>query len=80
MTGGTALSHAQNGASPKSKRAVPRLALRRSEAAEAIGVSLDFFEQHVQPEIAVVHVGRLLLVPTPELEAWLRRNARELPA
>lgn len=44
-----------------------RIALTKQEAAAAIGVSLDFFEQHVQPELAVVRQGRKVLVPVAEL-------------
>jgi excisionase family DNA binding protein len=54
---------------------VPRLALSKAEAAEALGVSIDFFEEHVMPELRVVRRGRRRLVPVPELERWLRQNA-----
>jgi len=52
-----------------------RLALSPSEAAEAIGVSRDFFDEHVRPELRVVRRGRRLLVPVRELERWLERSA-----
>ena len=52
-----------------------RLALTRSEAAAAIGVSLDSFERYVQPELRLVRRGRLRLVPVVELERWLVREA-----
>jgi hypothetical protein len=52
-----------------------RLALTRSEAAAAIGVSLDSFERYVQPELRLVRRGRLRLVPIRELERWLDREA-----
>jgi excisionase family DNA binding protein len=54
---------------------VPRIALTRSEAAEALGMSLDSFERHAQPELRLVRRGRLRLVPVRELERWLERNA-----
>ena len=52
-----------------------RLALSASEAAEAIGVSRDFFDEHVRPELRVVRRGRRVLVPVRELERWLDREA-----
>jgi hypothetical protein len=55
--------------------AAVRLALTRSEAAAAIGVSLDSFERYVQPELRLVRRGRLRLVPIRELERWLDREA-----
>jgi excisionase family DNA binding protein len=54
---------------------VPRLALSKVEAAEALGVSVDFFEQHVMPELRVVRRGRRRLVPVAELQRWLDANA-----
>jgi len=54
---------------------VPRLALSVSEAAEALGVSTDFFAEHVAPELRVVRRGRRKLIAVRELEAWLDRNA-----
>jgi excisionase family DNA binding protein len=52
-----------------------RLALSRSEAAEALGISLDSFEPYVQPELRLVRRGRLRLIPVAELERWLDSNA-----
>jgi excisionase family DNA binding protein len=57
------------------ERDVPRFSLTRSEAATSLGVSVDFFEQHVQPELRLVRRGRLVLVPTAELERWVAQNA-----
>jgi excisionase family DNA binding protein len=54
---------------------VPRLALSKAEAAEALGVSVDFFEEHVMPELRVVRRGRRRLIPTGELMRWLDANA-----
>ncbi|MGH2964235.1 MAG: hypothetical protein ACRDMH_02475 [Solirubrobacterales bacterium] len=53
----------------------PRLALTRSEAAASLGVSLDSFERHIQPELRLVRRGRLRLVPVRELDRWLEREA-----
>jgi hypothetical protein len=56
--------------------ALPRLALRvPDEAAAAIGVSADFFDQHVRSELRLVRRGRLIFVAVAELDRWLRENA-----
>lgn len=61
--------------------APPRIALTKQEAAAAIGVSVDFFEQHVQPDLKLIREGRKVLIPTAELERWVReRAARTLGA
>lgn len=52
-----------------------RLALRPDEAAHVIGVSRDFFDAHVRPDIRLVRKGRITLVPVAELERWLDLNA-----
>jgi hypothetical protein len=57
------------------KPRVPALALRLEDAAAALGVSLDFFNENVRPEVRVVRRGRLRLVPVAELERWLSENA-----
>ena len=54
---------------------IPRLALDRSEAAAALGMSLDSFERHVQPTVRMVRLGRMRLVPISELERWLAEHA-----
>jgi hypothetical protein len=51
------------------------LALTCNEAAASIGMSLDSFERHVQPTLAMIRRGRLRLVPVRELERWLDSNA-----
>lgn len=50
-----------------------RLALSPSEAADALGVSRDFFDEHVAPELRLVRRGRKVLVAVSELERWLAR-------
>jgi excisionase family DNA binding protein len=52
-----------------------RLALSPDEAASALGVSRDHFDEHVRPELRVVRRGRRVLVPVRELERWLDREA-----
>ena len=58
---------------------VPRLALTKAEAAEALGVSVDFLEQHVMPELRVVRRGRRRLIALGELERWLQRSGEAVP-
>jgi excisionase family DNA binding protein len=48
-----------------------RLALSKREAADALGVSVDFLEEHVMHELRVVRRGRRRLIPVRELERWL---------
>jgi excisionase family DNA binding protein len=54
---------------------VPRLALSPTEAAEVLGVSRDFFDEHIAPELRIVRRGRRKLIATRELERWLERQA-----
>jgi hypothetical protein len=54
---------------------VPRVALSRQEAATSLGMSLDSFERHVQPELRLIRRGKLRLVPLAELERWANENA-----
>jgi excisionase family DNA binding protein len=57
------------------KQSDKRLALSKAEAAEALGVSVDFLERHVIAELRVVRRGRRRLIPVRELERWLEQNA-----
>src|SRR5438067_6029687 len=56
-------------------RDVPRLALRPEEAAAALGVSRDYFDEHVASELRWVRRGRLKLVSLVEMNRWLDREA-----
>ena len=56
-------------------RAVPRVALTRAEAAAALGISIDSFERHVQPELRIIRRGRMRLIPLTDLERWAEENA-----
>lgn len=57
---------------------VPRIALTPGEAAAAIGVGPDFFDENVAPHLRLIRRGRKRLVPVSELERWVAENA-ELP-
>jgi excisionase family DNA binding protein len=50
------------------------LALTLDEAAASLGVSRDYFDEHVRPELRVVVRGRRRLVRIGELERWLAEN------
>jgi excisionase family DNA binding protein len=52
-----------------------RLALSKAEAAAALGVSVDFFEEHVMHELRIVRRGRRRLIPVEELRRWLDESA-----
>lgn len=52
-----------------------RLALRPREAAAASGIC-ERALRTLQPELPCVRIGRSLLYPVRELEAWLSRRAR----
>src|SRR4051812_42923967 len=54
---------------------LPRLALTKREAAEALGMSIDSFERYVQPDLRVVRRGRMRLIPVRELQRWVDENA-----
>lgn len=58
----------------------PRLSLSVAEACEALGVSWDFWAEHVAPEVRIVRRGRRKLVPVRELDAWLENNAERVLA
>lgn len=51
------------------------LAVNKSQAAELLGVSEDYFDDYVRPEVRIVRKGRRILVPVKELEKWLERSA-----
>ena len=53
----------------------PRLALSQQDAADALGVSADFFQQHLRHELRCVRRGRRRLYPVAELERWLTESA-----
>lgn len=56
---------------------IPRFALTPAEAAAAIGVGPDFFDQNVAPHLRLIRRGRKRLVPVRELEKWVIENSDE---
>lgn len=59
----------------KGARPIPRVALTRSEAAVALGVSVDHFDRHIRPQLRAVQSGKLRLWPVRELEKWAESAA-----
>ena len=57
---------------------MPRITLRPEEAAEALGVSRDFFDEQVAPELKVIRRGRLKLYAVRELERWAEAEAERV--
>ncbi len=51
------------------------LALSREQAADALGVSVDFLDAKVIPDLRIVRKSRRVLVPVRELERWLEANS-----
>jgi excisionase family DNA binding protein len=54
---------------------IPRIALTVPEAAASLGVGVDFFREHVQPELRIIRKGSKRLVPVLELQRWADENA-----
>ncbi|MGZ4380863.1 MAG: hypothetical protein ACXVZ2_06835 [Gaiellaceae bacterium] len=41
-----------------------------------LGVSRDFFDEHVKPELRIIRRGRkTILIPLAELERWVDESA-----
>jgi hypothetical protein len=59
----------------KNQQVLPRLAYSPAEAAAVLGVSRDYFDEHIGPELRWVRRGRRKLVSVRELEKWLDMSA-----
>jgi excisionase family DNA binding protein len=58
------------------RRALPRLSVKPEEAAEMLGVSRDYLDEHIKPELRIVRRGsKTILIPVAELERWLEKSA-----
>ena len=73
-------SRARANGLPRGKTLGPRLALSPDEAAALLGVSRDYFDEHVLDELRIVRRGRRILVALSELERSLDRARRALPS
>lgn len=54
---------------------MPRLAHNKTEAARVLGVSVDFFDEHIAHELKCVRRGKRRLYPHWELVRWLDAEA-----
>jgi hypothetical protein len=64
-----------NGGMTKNIAPPQRLILRvPSEAAAALGVSDEFFDQHCRPELRLIRRGRYTFVAVSELQRWADAN------
>lgn len=52
-----------------------RLALRKCEAVEALGVSDETFDKYIRPSLPVVRCGSVRLYPVSALQTWLDDQA-----
>ena len=59
---------------------IPRVALTLAEAAAALGVGTDFFNDEIRPDLQLVRRGRRVLVPLAELERWVNKNVERAVA
>ncbi|PZR70137.1 MAG: hypothetical protein DLM63_00065 [Solirubrobacterales bacterium] len=55
--------------------APPRIALRKLEAAKALGVSDETFDKYVKPHVRCVRWGSLRLYPVSELVRFAEQQA-----
>ena len=55
-------------------RELPRHAYTAMEPPAVLGVSDDFFRQHIAPELRWVRRGSKKLVAAREIDAWLERE------
>jgi excisionase family DNA binding protein len=73
------LERIERPATPRSprerKRGLPRLSVSPDEAAEMLGVSRDYLDEHVLCELRIVRRGRRVLIALAELERWLDQSA-----
>jgi hypothetical protein len=68
----------RHGSFPSPKPSL-RLAVSPDEAAAALGVSRDYFDEHVISELRIVRRSRRILVSLAELERWLDRSSARVP-
>lgn len=57
---------------------VPRLALSVEVSCAAVGVSCDFSQEHVAPEVRVIRRGHRKLIAVAELQRWLDKHAERV--
>jgi hypothetical protein len=47
----------------------------KAEAAQALGKSIDWLEDHVMGDVRTLRRGASVLIPVRELEAWVEKSA-----
>ena len=52
-----------------------QLSYRIGQAATLLGVSRDYFDDHIRADLKLIRRGQLVLVPRSEIEKWLEQNA-----
>jgi hypothetical protein len=57
---------------------IPRVALTPPEAAAALGVGPDFFDQNIRPDLQVIRKRSKRLYSVAELERWCEENAERV--
>jgi hypothetical protein len=67
----------QGGADPRPWVHGSKLALRRGEVLEALGISEETFDRHVRPHLPVVRLGTVRLYPIDGLDRFLARRASD---
>lgn len=67
-----------SGTSSTSRPPIPRVALSIDEACESLGVSWDFWHEHIAPDVRIVRRGRRKLVAVAELERFMAENAERV--
>lgn len=68
-TAGVRSDDQQNTPDP-GRHAGVEIALRPDQAAAALNVSRDFFDERIAPDVPVIHIGRLKLYAVAALERW----------
>ena len=60
------------------KRELPRLSVKPDEAAAMLGVSRDYLDEHIKPELRIIRRGsKTILIPVAELHRWLEKSAAQ---
>lgn len=62
--------------SPSKLCEVPRLALRKPDAAAACGLSDESFDRYVRPYVPVVRLGAVTVWPVADLVAFLEERGQ----
>jgi hypothetical protein len=52
-----------------------RRTLSKQEAADSLGVSMDYFENRVMPDLRTITRGGRVLIPTAVLDEWVKASA-----